>query len=116
MPRVKKLKESDYQKLIMKFMETNGFLVFKLPPSIYSSRKGLPDLVCIRRGDGLTVWLEVKTPTGRLSKSQEKLIAEMREAGAHVHVVRGYDEAHLTEILTNLPPATKKNHQKTPQQ
>lgn len=97
----KTLKEGDYQNMIKKYMEQNGFLVFKIPPAIYTNAKGLPDLVCIR--EGRTIWIEVKTPNGRLTKGQEKTFGMMREHGAEVYVVKGFDEEYLAEIVSTEP-------------
>lgn len=48
---------------------------------------GCPDLLFIGH-KGQTVWLEVKTPKGAVSKEQERFIATLREYGHKAHVVR----------------------------
>lgn len=55
-------------------------------------RAGVPDLAVIL--DGRTVWLEIKTPCGTVSKRQEHEAGLMREAGAAVYVVRSLEDAH----------------------
>ena len=53
---------------------------------------GIPDL-CIPLPGGQTLWLELKTKKGRLSKVQKKLIDRWAERGHIVRVAYGYDEA-----------------------
>jgi hypothetical protein len=54
------------------------------------SRPGVPDLCCCYQGR--TVWFEVKSLTGRLSKVQQEEIARMKEAGARVFTVRSLED------------------------
>ena len=56
-------------------LKANGWLVVRLPPSIYS-HKGIPDLLAIRKRDYLLI--EVKSLKGKLTKSQQlfKLLVE----------------------------------------
>ena len=39
------------------------------------------------------IFLEIKSPKGRLSKAQEAVIDELTDAGCHVAVVRSIDDA-----------------------
>lgn len=57
--------------------------------------KGAPDLLCeVQRGQWWTaVWLEVKTPDGRLRPEQRAWHDAARRAGRHVHVVRSVQDA-----------------------
>jgi len=98
-------KETEYQKLIKTYMETNGFLVLRIPPSIYTNMKGLPDLVCIK--EGFHVWIEVKKPKGKLSKKQEEVISKMREAGALVLISYGFNEEALAEVVAKVDKMIK---------
>ena len=53
---------------------------------------GMPDLLFI--GDhGKTVWLEVKTQTGKISEEQSRFITMLRERGHIAAIVRSVDEA-----------------------
>lgn len=80
--------ESRLQASIKRALESLGCLVFKVdPPPV-----GVPDLLVVYT-PGKHFWLEVKTPTGRLSKPQiayHKLLALRNEP---VSVVRTKDEA-----------------------
>lgn len=51
---------------------------------------GWPDLGIIHRG--VTYYVEIKTPTGRLTKEQRERHASLRAAGAIVSVCRTLDE------------------------
>ena len=53
---------------------------------------GLPDLLFV--GDnGQTVWLEVKTATGRLSPAQERFIDTLYNMDHKAYVVRSVEDA-----------------------
>lgn len=57
-------------------------------------RAGMPDLHLPVPGDGYaSLYIEMKTATGRLSKVQEEVHAELRAAGNHVCVCRSVEEA-----------------------
>ena len=83
--------ERQIQRQIVDYLQLNGWLTIQT--YLGSTRggsvwmqKGMPDLCAIK--DGRHIWLEVKTPKGRLSAEQVRLHNDMREAGAEVYVVR----------------------------
>jgi len=82
--------ESIITQRIVRELEAFGALVFKIHGSQYQAA-GLPDLL-VHRG-GRTVWMEVKTATGRLRRIQEARIAQIRRFGIPVAVVRSPEEA-----------------------
>lgn len=55
--------------------------------------KGFSDLFGVRKSDGKAVFIEVKTPTGRLSQHQENFLCAMRETGAIAGVCRSKEDA-----------------------
>jgi hypothetical protein len=56
------------------------------------TKAGIPDILIIK--DGRALWLEVKTPSGKLTKIQQHTHFIIRkQAGAPVFVVRSLDEA-----------------------
>jgi hypothetical protein len=72
-------------------------------------RAGWPDIEIFanrtwwREDTGLhwaPVFLEIKTPTGRLSENQKRIHDKMNKAGCHVAVVRSIDET--CEALSQL--------------
>lgn len=72
--------------LVLEYGKPGGHrrLAGALPP-------GHPDLCCIK--DGRIVWLELKTPQGKVTDRQELMHLEMTEAGANIRVVRSIEEA-----------------------
>ena len=55
------------------------------------SRAGVPDLTVIIGGH--TVWMEVKTESGRVAPIQKNVHDKMRRRGANIHVIRSVGEA-----------------------
>ena len=55
------------------------------------SQVGFPDLTVVLPR-GRVLFIEVKTPTGRLSKRQEIMIRWLAERGAEVYVVRSVND------------------------
>lgn len=62
-----KITEKSLQQEIMWKLKAMGWLVLRLPPSIYSTQ-GMPDLLAIKGNDYMLI--EVKSPQGKLSKKQ----------------------------------------------
>ncbi len=55
--------------------------------------KGFSDLFGFRHSDGKIFFIEVKTPSGRLSKDQKHFLEQMRNYGAIAGVARSVDDA-----------------------
>jgi hypothetical protein len=53
--------------------------------------RGVPDICCLLN-NGITVWFEVKTETGKLSVHQEDFFAKCRERNHHCFLVRNIKE------------------------
>lgn len=77
-------------KKIVSALEGFGCMCIKFHASGYTIA-GVPDLIVMR--GGVVVWLEIKTPTGSLSKIQEKRHLQMRRYGAKIATVRTPEEA-----------------------
>lgn len=62
--------------------------------------KGIPDLYVfgLKNGQPLAFWLELKTPTGKLSEAQKERHTELRAAGQPVYVPRSLED--VLEILS----------------
>ena len=54
---------------------------------------GFSDLFGFRHSDGKIFFIEVKTPSGRLSKDQKNFLEKMRNYGAIAGVARSVDDA-----------------------
>jgi len=82
--------EKHIQQRIMKLAKSEfDALIFK---SSGESHRGVPDLTCCLPS-GLTVFMEVKTATGKLSPLQEHFIEQLKQLNQHVYVVRSVEEA-----------------------
>lgn len=69
--------------------------------TVNSGIPGTPDLLFVGM-DGRTVWVEVKTKRGVLSKDQKRFIARLELMGHRVGVVRSVEDA-LALIGENKP-------------
>lgn len=78
------MKEQDYQRKIQKRLESEGYYCIKL---IATNKNGIPDIVAIRSDK--TIFVEVKTPRGRLSKIQEYRLTELTRMGIKCYVSKG---------------------------
>ena len=85
------IKEKDIQKAIIDYLSYTGWYVLRMPPSIYSSFKGIPDLYAVKKG--VSIWIECKSPKGRLSKKQQEVIDSLKGHGAIVFVFNNIDIA-----------------------
>ena len=92
------MSEKDIVNAIMKYLKTvPKAFVFKEHGGMYGTA-GIPDLIaCI---DGRFVAFEVKTPSGKLSKIQEKTIQRINEANGKAYKVTSVEE--VKQILENL--------------
>ena len=55
--------------------------------------KGFSDLFGFRKSDGKAIFIEVKTPTGRLSAEQKKFLDTMQNYGVIAGVCRSKEDA-----------------------
>lgn len=55
--------------------------------------KGFSDLFGVRKSDGKAIFIEVKTPNGRVREEQSNFLARMRECGAIAGVCRSAEDA-----------------------
>ena len=74
--------------------EANGFYYRSVTvgyvPGRTNPSAGIPDAIVMR--NGVVVWVEFKTPKGKLSKEQETFIFEWTAHGGLVFVVRSIEE------------------------
>jgi len=93
------MRETDIEKKIKEYLKLNGYKVWKNLTEgsrtggsgrKKSPNKGIPDLSALK--DGITYYLEVKTPTGKVSEDQKKWHEEMYKHGAVVHVVTSVND------------------------
>lgn len=88
------MSETLIQRDIMKYLQLRGFLVYKLSDRF---RSGIPDIYAAR--DGKSYWLEVKTPSGKITKLQEYELTRLRAAGVTARVVRSVGDVMAVVAL-----------------
>jgi Holliday junction resolvase len=79
------LEQKIQSKIIAKLQKEN-WLCVKL---IRTSVNGIPDLLCLRQG--VTMFVEVKRPEGKLSELQKVRVKQLREQGFEVKIWTDYN-------------------------
>jgi hypothetical protein len=82
---------------IQSSLAMRGWRVLRVPPSIYSS-KGWCDLIAIK--DGIVAFIEVKSPRGLLSPTQQVFGQQVSDAGGNYIVARS--EEFVVNTLENI--------------
>tara|TARA_R100000353_G_scaffold126523_3_gene89842 strand:- start:1996 stop:2238 length:243 start_codon:yes stop_codon:yes gene_type:complete len=77
--------EQQLQAKKIKQLEDKGFYVIKLTTT---NKNGIPDLIALR-SDRPALFVEVKTPKGKVSPLQRYRIKELQKYGFEVEVCRG---------------------------
>ena len=91
------MSERAVRNAVLRKLKKEGWYVMPLSDKWAS---GYPDLLCIKYFDGILarhVFLELKSPTGKLSKIQVVTIAKLRSLGCEAYVVN--DVKQLEDIL-----------------
>ena len=86
MEHLKKTSESKIQSKIIAKLQKEGWLCVKL---IKTTLNGIPDLMCLK--NGITMFIEVKQPTGKLSELQKVRIDQLKEKGFEVKIWTDYE-------------------------
>ena len=94
--------ESRLQASFLKIIEEYGLLARAVE---WRGRRDCVDIVII---DQPTLWIEVKTKTGRVRKSQHREHKKMRDHGGHVFVIRTEEELHA--LLRRFYPGAKRRY------
>lgn len=81
--------ERQIQAAIKQYLQMRGWFVVKIHQSLGSYR-GIADLYALKNGQH--VWIEVKTPRGKLSKCQEQFKADIEAHGGMYIVARGVED------------------------
>jgi Holliday junction resolvase-like predicted endonuclease len=88
------MKESDIQHSIITWLESIGMYVVKV---IQTNKNGWPDLQALQ--NGVTLFIEVKTPTGKLSELQKYRHKQLQDKG--FIVITTHSLTHLqNELIT----------------
>jgi len=75
---------------IMRSLKYRGIWCFKVHGSVFQ-RAGIPDIIAVVKG--LAVFIEVKTPTGKVSRIQDHVMNELARHGAVVGVAYSKEDA-----------------------
>lgn len=81
------MRESDIQYDIIKFLESEDWLVVKI---IQSNKNGWPDLQAHKAG--ITLFIEVKSEKGIVSELQKYRHKQLREQGFYVFIVKSKNQ------------------------
>jgi len=83
------MRESQIQSQIIHMLEKEGWLVVKI---IQTNKNGWPDLQIHKLG--LTIFIEVKSETGKLSELQAYRHKQLRDEGFFVFTVNSIKQLH----------------------
>jgi Holliday junction resolvase-like predicted endonuclease len=78
------MREQQIQSRKIKELEAQGYYVIKLTTT---NKNGIPDLIAIPPNSDV-LFVEVKGPTGKLSKLQEYRIKELNQHGIKTEICR----------------------------
>lgn len=90
------VKETSIRKAVRDYLRLRGWFVWTNVQSALSY-KGVSDLTAIK--NGIVLWIEIKTPTGRQSKHQIKFQKDVSEHGGHYLLIRDVEEIIKIEGL-----------------
>ena len=82
------MKESTIEARLVREIRKRGGLCYKF---VSPGNPGVPDRIAILPG-GRTVYIELKTEIGRLSKVQRWQQEEIQKRGADIRVLKGMDQ------------------------
>lgn len=91
------MKEAAIQRQIIKWLESNGAFVVK---TVTTNKSGVPDLLVCWFGRFIAI--EVKRPTGKVTKLQEYKIGQINSAGGVAFVAYGAQDA-IDKLLAYHP-------------
>lgn len=80
--------EKKLQQKVLQISKELGILAVKVDST---SRRGWPDLTCILP-NGVVLFVELKTETGRLSPLQVRTIEKIKNNRGNAHVIRSTDQ------------------------
>ncbi len=101
-----KITESEIQKQIMSYLSLRKICAMRINTKgefrktgpgtgvlLKNQNKGFSDILCIHKG--LSLFLEVKTDKGKMSKDQEEFANKITLAGAYYFVIRSIDDLKI---------------------
>lgn len=91
------LSEAAIQRMVMKALEKEGWTCVKL---IQTNLNGMPDLLCLRAG--MTMFVEVKSETGKASPMQLHRIHQLKMNGFGAYVVSSVKQLYVMGLISEL--------------
>lgn len=91
------LSEAAIQRQVMKALEKEGWTCVKL---IQTNLNGMPDLLCMRHG--MTMFVEVKSETGKVSPMQLHRIEKLKMNGFGAYVVSSVKQLYVMGLIREL--------------
>lgn len=82
--------EKEIQSDIREYLQWRGWYVIRIQQGM-GAHKGLSDLIAVK--DGRVVFMEIKTPRGRLSEYQVRFREALKEHGGEYVVLRSVEDA-----------------------
>jgi len=89
--------EAAIQRQVMKALEKEGWTCVKL---IQTNLNGMPDLLCLR--GGMTMFVEVKSETGKASPMQLHRIHQLKMNGFGAYVVSSVKQLYVMGLISEL--------------
>ena len=89
------MKESEIQSRMIRYLEKQGYLVVKI---IQTTKNGWPDIQAHK--DGQTIFIEVKSHTGKVSELQHYRHQQLRQQ--NFNVIISSSLTHLQNELTAI--------------
>ena len=89
-----RLSEAVIQRQVMTALEKEGWMCVKL---IQTNLNGMPDLLCLRHG--MTMFIEVKSETGKPSPMQLHRIEKLKNCGFGAYVVSSVKQLYLLGLI-----------------
>lgn len=89
--------EATIQRQVMKALEKEGWTCVKL---IQTNLNGMPDLLCMRHG--MTMFVEVKSETGKASAMQLHRIHQLKMNGFGAYVVSSVKQLYMMGLISEL--------------
>ena len=93
------MKESAIEARLVRMVRDRGGLCYKF---VSPGNPGVPDRIVITSG-GRTIYVELKTEVGRLSKLQKWQRSELEKRGADIRVLKGLDQ--VKQFVEEVFPA-----------
>ena len=88
-PQPAKITETQIKGIIKQYLSLKGWFHFYLLAGM-ACYPGAPDIIAIK--DGITLYLEIKTFTGKLSDHQIEFQTNIEKHGGKYLVIRGIDD------------------------